>query len=294
MPRLRITHVTQYNYRSPVQLLAHRLMLRPQDSHDLRLHAATLTVDPPPGATRWAHDVFDNSVCLLEWPDAARSDHLSIVSELELTHFPGGTALPRATLDPMAEMFPFAYAADEVPDLARLTERQVPDPGRTVEGWVRQFTGGMRPTLELLQAMTEAVHGGFSYNQRDAEGTQAPAETLARGSGTCRDFALLMMEAARSLGLAARFVTGYLYDTGTEMVGGGATHAWCSIYLPGAGWVEYDPTNGLIAGTNLVRVGSTRTPAQAVPVAGGFVGNSDDALGLSVNVTVARLADAVG
>ena len=112
-------------------------------------------------------------------------------------------------------------AADEVPDLARLAERQVADPGRAVEGWVRQFTGRTRPTLGLLQAMTEAIHRGFSYIQREAEGTQAPAETLARGSGTCRDFALLMMEAARSLGLAARFVTGYLYDSGTTMTGGG-------------------------------------------------------------------------
>ena len=139
MPRLRIVHSTQYRYRLPVRLLVHRLMLRPQDSHDLRLHAATLSVDPPPGSTRWAHDVFDNSVCLLEWPEAMRVDHLSIVSALELTHFPGGAGLPRATLDPMAEMFPFAYAADEVPDLARLAERQVADPGRAVEGWVGQF-----------------------------------------------------------------------------------------------------------------------------------------------------------
>ena len=122
MPRLRITHSMQYRYRTPVRLLTHRLMLRPQDSHDLRLHGATLAVDPAPGTTRWAHDVFDNSVCLLEWPDAVLSDHLSIVSELDLTHFPGGTSLPRATLDPMAEMFPFAYAADEVPDLARLAD----------------------------------------------------------------------------------------------------------------------------------------------------------------------------
>ena len=292
MPRLRITHATQYRYRTPVRLLTHRLMLRPQDSHDLRLHAATLAVDPAPGTTRWAHDVFGNSVCLLEWPDAARSGHLSIVSELDLTHFPGGAGLPRATLDPMAEMFPFAYAADEVPDLARLAERQVADPGRMVEVWVRPFTGGARPTLALLQAMTEAIHASFTYIRREAEGTQAPAETLARGSGTCRDFALLMMEAARSLGLAARFVTGYLYDSGTNIAGGGATHAWCSIYLPGAGWVEYDPTNGLTAGANLVRVGSTRTPGQAVPVAGGFVGNSDDALAMTVDVTVALLADA--
>lgn len=294
MPRLRITHSTQYRYRMPVRLLTHRLMLRPQDSHDLRLHGATLAVDPAPGSTRWAHDVFDNSVCLLEWPDGVLSDHLSIVSELELTHFPGGAGLPRATLDPMAEMFPFAYAADEVPDLARLAERQVADPGRAVEGWVRQFTGGARPTLGLLQAITEAIHASFSYIQREAEGTQAPGETLARGSGTCRDFALLMMEAARSLGLAARFVTGYLYDAGTNLTGGGATHAWCSIYLPGAGWVEYDPTNGLTAGANLVRVGSTRMPGQAVPVAGGFVGNSDDALGMTVNVAVAMLQEAQG
>jgi len=289
MPRLSITHSTSYRYRNKVRLLPHRLMVRPQDSHDLRLHAATLTVDPPPGATRWAHDVFGNSLCLMEWPEDAATDHLSIASQLELTHFPAGPALPHATLDPAAEYFPFSYAADEVPDLARLTERQVPDPAHLVDAWVHRFTGGRPRTLALLEAMTQAVKAGFTYRARDAEGTQTPAETLERGSGTCRDFALLMMESARNLGLAARFVTGYLYCNATTTVGGGATHAWCSIYLPGAGWVEYDPTNGLIAGTNLVRVGSTRTPEQAIPIAGGFVGTAGDALPLSIDVTVSLL-----
>ena len=157
---------------------------------------------------------------------------------------------------------------------------------------VERFGAAARAGFEAVEGQfpydtpAHAVKAEFAYEAREAEGTQTPAETLEKQRGTCRDFALLMMEAARSLGLAARFVTGYLYDTETKTVGGGATHAWCSIYLPGAGWVEYDPTNGLIAGTNLVRVGSTRTPDQAIPIAGGYVGAPDAALPLEVDVTV--------
>ena len=119
------------------------------------------------------------------------------------------------------------------------------------------------------------------------EGTQTAADTFALGTGTCRDFAVLMMEALRSFGLATRFVTEYLYDdtTGTAR-GGGSTHAWCSVYLPGAGWVEYDPTNGLVAGANLIRVGVTRTAAQAIPISGGYVGSPTDSIGMDVDVTV--------
>jgi len=292
MPSLRITHGTLYRYHVPVGLTAHRLMVRPQDSHDLRLHAATLTVDPAPATTRWAHDVFGNSICFLEWPEDMRTPHLSIVSQLDLTHYPAGPDLPRATLDPAAEHFPFSYAVEDVPDLARLAERQVPDRARLVDSWARRFANGRLPTLQLLEAMTRAVQEGFAYEGRQAEGTQPPAETLARGRGTCRDFALLMMEAARSLGFAARFVTGYLYNTGTQgTIGGGATHAWCSVFLPGAGWVEFDPTNGLIAGANLVRVGSTRTPEQAIPMTGGFIGGPADALPMEVDVTTEVLPD---
>jgi transglutaminase-like putative cysteine protease len=292
---VRIVHTTVYRYRRPVGLTAHRLMVRPQDSHDLRLHGAWLEVEPAPATTRWSHDVFGNSICTLEWDAAVRTETLRIVSTLELTHYPAGPDLPPATLEPAAEIFPFSYAAAEVPDLARLTERQLPDPDRTVDAWARRFATGDGPvrTLDMLEAMTRAIKQEFAYAAREAEGTQSPAETLAKGSGTCRDFALLMMEAARSLGLAARFVTGYLYQSGaSEPVGGGATHAWCAIYLPGSGWVEYDPTNGLIAGNSLIRVGVTRAPEQAVPVGGGFVGDPSDPLGLEVDVTVETKAPA--
>jgi transglutaminase-like putative cysteine protease len=96
-----------------------------------------------------------------------------------------------------------------------------------------------------------------------------------------------MMEALRSFGVATRFVTGYLYDdTSGTTRGGGSTHAWCNVYLPGAGWMECDPTNGLVAGANLIRVGVTRSASQALPISGGYVGASDDSLGLSVDVTV--------
>lgn len=294
MPHVHVVHTTEYRYANPVGLTRHRLMVRPQDSHDLRLHEATLSVEPPPAATRWAHDVFGNSICFLEWAEETKTELLRIVSNLDLTHYPAGAALPQATLDPAAELFPFSYAADEIPDLARLTERQTPDPERAVDAWARRFVSGEgeHRTLDLLEAMTHAIHEEFTYGAREEEGTQAPAETLAKGTGTCRDFALLMMEAVRSLGLAARFVTGYLYDGGADqVVGGGATHAWCSIYLPGAGWVEYDPTNGLVAGTNLIRVGVVRSPEQAMPVSGGFIGDPADPLGLTVDVAVQAAPD---
>jgi transglutaminase-like putative cysteine protease len=289
MQAVEITHRTQYRYHRPVGLLPHRLMLRPQDSHDLRIQSATLTVTPEPAGMRWAHDVFGNSVCHLSWPEELRTDELSIVSHLALIHYPAGPEVPRATLDPAAEEFPFSYAAEEAPDLGRLAERQLPDADRIVDRWARGFLAAEGPTrtLPMLEDMARAIHARFTYAARDEEGTQSPVETLQTGSGSCRDFALLMMEAARSLGLAARFVTGYLYDPAAEgVVGGGATHAWCAIYVPGAGWIEYDPTNGLIAGANLIRVGSARTPAQAVPVAGGYVGDPADPLPLAVEVEV--------
>ena len=290
MPHIRIAHTTEYTYHQPVRPTTHRLMLRPRDSHDLRLHSATLAVTPPPSRTRWAHDVFGNSVCYLEW-DRALTQLLRIVSTLDLDHFPSTRDLP---LDPAALTFPFSYSTEETPDLARLLERQYPDPHRIVEGWARGFLNPSGPTgtMDMLAAMTRSIRETFTYASRDAEGTNPPLQTLATRRGACRDFALLMMEACRSLGFAARFVSGYLYDearAGTpQVVGGGATHAWCAVYLPGAGWVEFDPTNGLVAGRNLVRVCAARTPEQAVPVKGAYIGQRGDfdRLHVSVDVTV--------
>jgi hypothetical protein len=139
--------------------------------------------------------------------------------------------------------------------------------------------------------MNGAIKNEFAYNMRFEEGTQTPLETLQNMSGTCRDFALLFIEAVRSLGFGARFITGYLYDPALDgaegaMQGSGATHAWADVYLPGAGWVEYDPTNGLIAGDNLIRVAVTRDPSQAIPIAGTFDGTMGQFQGMTIDVTV--------
>ena len=289
MARISIVHSTEYSYRNAVGLTRHRLMLRPDDSHDLRLHNAALDVDPKPSLIHWTHDAFDNSICFLEWPKELRTKRLSIVSNLDLTHHPDGPPLPDYSLDRAADTFPFAYPSEEIPDLASLAKRQEPDPGGSVDAWARRFIGASNEarTLAILEAMTHAIKTEFRYEARYAEGTQTAAETVAAGSGTCRDFAVLMMEALRSFGVATRFVTGYLYDdTSGTTRGGGSTHAWCNVYLPGAGWMEYDPTNGLVAGANLIRVGVTRSASQALPISGGYVGAPDDSLGLSVDVAV--------
>ena len=290
MPRVRVRHETEYRYEVPVSLLAHRLMLRPRDSHDLRLLETKLSVSPPPMATRWAHDVFGNSVSYLTFDPDRQTETLRIISTLDLHHYPTRTELP---LDPRAEVFPFAYTSAEVPDLARLIERHYDDPERLVDQWAHNFlvAGGPTGTMELLTAITRAIRADFTYEGRTAEGTNDPLVTLAKRSGACRDYALFMMEAVRSLGLAARFVSGYLYDerlvaSSEPVVGGGATHAWVEVYLPGAGWVEFDPTNGWVAGRNLIRVSVARTPQQAVPIAGSFLGPRGAFSSMDVNVEV--------
>jgi transglutaminase-like putative cysteine protease len=295
MPTIRIVHTTQYRYAKPVRFTTHRLMLRPRDSHDLVLTDAMLGITPPAAVARWAHDVFGNSIGYLDFGDTM-ADTLRIVSTLELRHFPPSAGLPETTIDPGAESYPFVYATAEMPDLESSLKRHHDDPDQVIDAWARTFVpeNGSICTLDMLGNITRAIQNDFEYASRDEEGTNSPIATLQSRKGACRDLALLMMETVRALGLAARFVSGYLYDAdleqnprvGEQMVGGGATHAWCSVYLPGAGWVEFDPTNGLIAGRNLLRVCSARTPEQAVPISGSFIGRPADFLGLDVDVAV--------
>jgi transglutaminase-like putative cysteine protease len=284
MKLLTVRHATTYRYSAPVVFGQHRLMLRPRDSHDLRIVEASLALSPH-GRIRWMHDVFHNSVALVDFDEPAAE--LSIVSLLVMERF--ALARPDFPIAPEAESYPFMHSADDRSDLGRLRERHYQDRGE-VDEWARQFLFETPTnTFNLLATMNAAIRGSFEYSAREEEGTQSPVETLERRSGTCRDYALLFIEAARSLGFGARFVTGYLYDPaldgGDAMQGAGATHAWAEIYLPGAGWVEFDPTNGLIAGENLIRVAVTRDPAQAVPIGGSFAGEGAF-VGMNVDVTV--------
>lgn len=290
---LAVLHRTTYHYARPVSFGEHRLMFRPRDSHDLRVLDTALSVSPP-AQIRWIHDVFGNSVAIAAFADQA--DRLVFESSFRVQHYP---LAPEAIMvEPFVRRCPFQYPHAERADLAHLAERHYPDPEQRIDRWARRLldADGTADTLDLLTEMTRRIRADLTYLRRTEPGTRPPMETLIRGSGTCRDYALLMMEAARSLGFAARFVSGYLYDAalvnaqagapGAHLVGGGETHAWVQVYLPGAGWVEFDPTNGLVAGGNLIRVAVTRDPSQAIPLSGTYVGAAEDSRGMEVEVKV--------
>ena len=290
---LKISHSTVYRYRRPVTLNEHRAMFRPRDSHDLRVLEARLVLSPP-GEMRWIHDVFSNSIALITFEEPA--EELRFESRVDIEHY--ALSDPEMMLREYAAHYPFRYDNTQIPDLLPTLQCHYPDPEGAIGAWARQFLdpGETTPTQELLVRITRAIKEQFRYLERAIHGTQTPAETLRLGSGTCRDFALFMIEAAGSLGLAARFVTGYLYDPaldgeGSGLVGAGATHAWVQVYLPGAGWVEFDPTNGLIGGTNLIRVGVTRDPKQAVPLQGSYNGAASDFIDMTVEVTVTKVGE---
>jgi transglutaminase-like putative cysteine protease len=282
-----VRHTTTYTYARPVPFGEHRLMFRPRDSYDQRLLHASLRVDPTPCQVRWIHDVFGNCVVLIQPAEA--SDRLRFETHIQLEHT---TQVPlELEIDDAARRYPFDYPAEEIADLQPTIRRHFPDGAGEIADWSRQFVKVGQPTdtARLLMTLCAAIHESFAYSRRTETGTQPPLVTLRSRKGSCRDFALLMMEAVRSLGFAARFVSGYVYvrdRDGSVTRGGGATHAWCQVYLPGAGWVEFDPTNGIVGNRDLVRVAVARDPEQAIPLSGTYIGKAEDSKGMTVQVNV--------
>ncbi len=286
MSLLQIKHRTVYRYRQPVTFGEHRLMFRPRDSHDLRHVSSTLSISPK-ADVRWKHDVFGNSIAVATF--TAGADELVFDSDVTVEQF--AAQWPVFPIAPRGQFLPVNYTTDERDDLGRSAFRHYPDDDGGLEAWARSFlsSAGSSDTLSVLRGMNETINKQFAYVERLDEGTQPPAETLRLKQGSCRDFALLMMEAARTLGIASRFVTGYLFDPADGqggIRGAGATHAWMQTYLPGSGWIEFDPTNGIVGGNRLIRVAVTRDPSQAIPITGTFFGAADDFIDLEVDVSV--------
>ena len=295
MPFLTVRHVTTYTYKQAVAFGEHRVMFRPRDSYDQRLLHAGIVIDPVPATLHWMHDVFGNCVCRVTFN--RRATTLRFESLIQLDHSP--LHLLDFPIAAQALHYPFSYDHEDMPDLLRSMERQYPDRNHELRNWAVAFTrnparaDGPILTADLLARITQAIRRDFTYVKREEMGVQEPLQTLKLRSGSCRDFALLMMEAVRALGFAARFVSGYLHVRSAEArpgsparVGGGATHAWVQVYVPGAGWLEFDPTNGIVGNHDLIRVAIGREPSQAVPLWGSWIGFPADASGLSVQVDV--------
>ncbi|RYF32378.1 MAG: transglutaminase family protein [Comamonadaceae bacterium] len=306
--RYDITHTTTYRYKEPVTFGLHRVMFRPRDSHDLRVLATDLKVSPNANI-RLIQDPHSNSVALVQ--PMGEAIELKFVCSFTIEQVP--SRLDELALHPAAEFLPFAYSVQDRLDLEHYLRPHHDDPQGELIRWAHQFlsTDAPNSTRDVLARMNAHIGKSLTYAARDEEGTQTPLETLQLGSGSCRDYSLLMMEAARRLGVATRFVSGYLYDAALDasaartaiatppgqpapiaVAGAGSTHAWLHAYLPGAGWVAYDPTNNLMGSSQLIRVGVARDPAQAAPIAGSWFGEPDAYEGMSATVQVKRISAA--
>jgi transglutaminase-like putative cysteine protease len=292
MPLLTIHHKTEYRYAHPVAFGEHRIMLRPRDGHDLRVLSGSLDIVPEPMSLRWIHDVFGNSVAIATFDE--RAEVLSICSTATVEHNPAHEFA--LTADDPAYFYPFLYNDEEFLDLVQFIKPQYGDPDGELSAWARNFLDeeGPTPTFNILSGMTHGIREAFTYRKRHEHGTQHPLDTLQTRSGTCRDYALFMIEALRRLGIAARFVSGYLFIPGDRAhgyVGGGSTHAWVQVYLPSAGWIEFDPTNGIVGTRDLVRVAVARDPRQAIPLHGTYLGSADAFVGMDVSINVVSVGE---
>ena len=283
MSRLKIRHETLYTYSQPMRFGPWRLLMRPLDSHATRIVDASLRLSPS-GSTRWTYDAYGNCICFFQ-PESD-ADHLLVVNELVIDRYPAPLAPPQIA-DPRS-LLPIVYQSADRTVLDPFIVPATDDHDTAYLDWLHSLPAqSSEPALSFLQRINAAIHQQFAYGAREEPGVQRPSETIAFGKGTCRDFAWLMIESARRLGFAARFVTGYLYSpklASQGLRGAGATHAWCEVFLPDLGWIEFDPTNGLVESPDLIRVGATRTPEEASPMTGSALGEGGCHLQVGVDV----------
>lgn len=280
MQRYRILHRTYYNYASSVLLGPHTLLLRPREDHDLRVESALLKTTPT-SVVRWHRDVEDNSVAIATFRDA--TSQLLIESDV-VVHQYNQVPLDFLVAD-YAVDYPYAYLPEDEAVLAPYRVVAGAGQAQLAEWALKVWQPGEKiQTAVLLQRLASHIEQTVSYQRREEPGVQTPEATLARGTGSCRDYAFLFMQVARSWGLAARFVSGYL-NSAPSPINFGATHAWAEVFLPGAGWKGFDPTLGAIVGADHIAVAVSRAPESVPPVAGSFTGPPGGSFDVGVWVT---------
>ena len=283
MKRIRIIHSTEYHYHAPVTFGPHRALLRPREGHDLHIESTRLKIEPK-ADVRWVRDIYGNSIAIITFAEPARK--LSLFSEVNVDLY-DDTPID-CVIDPLAQSYPFQYAANEQVEIIPYRVPSYPHDGPAVQQWLLNLysPGQLINTSDLLNKLNTRIYEAFRYNARYDPGVQLPCQTLALGSGSCRDYAVFMMEAARHWGFASRFVTGYI-----QMGEGqhGATHAWTEVYIPGAGWRGFDPTNNKLAGSEHVSVAVAREQDKASPLSGSWDGPPDAWDRMEVSVQVVAL-----
>ncbi|WP_175517685.1 transglutaminase family protein [Planctomicrobium piriforme] len=283
MKQVRIIHSTEYFYSEPVKFGTHRALLRPREGHEVHISSSRLVVEPE-ASVRWLRDIEGNSVAILTFQTP--SDKFRLLAEFDVTLCDDNPI--ECLISPQARSYPFQYDPAEQIELVPYRLPSYPYDGPALHEWLRALyePGQLIDSFELLNRLNTHIFKSLKYVERHDHGVQLPHQTLELGSGSCRDYAVLMMEAARHWGFGSRFVTGYI-----QMAEGqhGATHAWTEIYLPGAGWRGFDPTNNKLAGNEHISVGVTREQEKAAPLSGTWEGPSDAFQRMEVSVQVVAL-----
>ena len=283
MSRLSIVHDTVYRYRKPVRFGLHRLVLRPREGHDVDIAAMAITAEPS-FQLRWSRDVFGNSIATLELLDLA--DVLHIRSRVLLDRS-AECDEPFGLVRSIA--YPITYNALELPFVNVYLASSYPADVDAVRAFCVSL--GIEPrgdAAAALPVLNREIKARIGYQRREQRGTQTPAQTIALGTGSCRDKATLFMECSRALGIGARFASGYL-DCPASEVGRAATHAWAEVYLPENGWCGFDPTLGETTSHKHVVVGVSGHPRGVMPISGAFTGDPGDYLSLEVAVQIAKV-----
>jgi transglutaminase-like putative cysteine protease len=286
MPIFSITHLTDYRYQRTVAFGEHRMMLRPRDDEDQKVIQADLTISPKPEEVAWHRDQFNNHFAVARFFE--QSDQLSFVSNIRLDHV--ARRFSASSIEGYAQHYPFRYRLEELSYLQQFIFPIPLDAGLKL--WSEQFirSDGTANTFDLLRGMTQGIFRNFRHVNRYEEGIQDPAESITLKSGSCRDLAALMIATLRSRGIAARFVSGYMHlsdgEQKDQVINGGNTHAWLQAYVPGPGWVDFDPSAGTTGNDNLVRVAAVAQPHEAVPLQGTWYGHALDCLDMTVAVKI--------
>jgi transglutaminase-like putative cysteine protease len=286
MPTFSITHHTNYRYQRCVAFGEHRMMLRPRDDKDQKVIHADVTICPKPQEVAWNRDQFGNHFAIARFSEQA--DQISFVSNIRLDH--RSRQFLAGNIEKYARHYPFQYRPEELSYLQQFIFPIPLDAGLKL--WSGQFFrgDGTANTFDLLSGMTQSIFRTFRHVNRYEEGIQKPTESITLNSGSCRDLAVLMIAALRSRGIAARFVSGYMHlsdgEHDDQVISGGNTHAWLQAYIPGPGWMDFDPSTGTMGNENLVRVAAVAHPHDAVPLQGSWYGHALDYLAMTVAVRI--------
>ena len=277
---IRIQHRTSYRYLRAVAFGPHELRLWPRLSPGQRIETFALKIRAAHKLT-WIRDHYENTVGLVTFTEATEELVFEMDCTIEITEKNPFSF----RLSPESQTYPFRYLSEQAQQLEPWLLPLFKQDLVKIREWIDPLWQG-RPlkTLRLLQAINKKIYQDIRYLRREVKGVQGPGETLDRKSGACRDFAALFVESARGLGLAARFVSGYLH---AESISGPMSmHAWAEVYLPGAGWIGFDPSWGILCTGHYVPVAVTRHPEHAPPICGTYYGTARDFQGTRVELFV--------